>query len=157
MTDNWTLADKIADLDDRALLSKDAAAPLLRHVLRGADELRVMEDRRALKEQERAAHLATAADTEPGRRLEAAREALKIAKEKALKCPEVAEAKAAVREAKAKADALPAAVMARQTTREIRELDEATKQKRRDMVAALFGRKAPVIVESAAMKLLPPE
>lgn len=150
-----TLGDRLAHLD-LARRAKPSDLPgLLRHALCEADSIAAAEDIRRIRERDLAAIADRLVQTEEHQRLEAAKEALKVAKKKALDVPEVRDAKAVLTIAKAAVSALPDAVEAKRLAKEIASDVETIRTRRRSLVEGIFRRQAPTIFVDAAAPALP--
>lgn len=138
-------ADKLSHQDELGRLEPKAAGPLFRFALREADQLSTLATKEKELDDQRAVLLSRVIASDQFKAAEAAKEKLKLAKKKALDVPEVKLAKATVDELSAIVKALPAMVESKRITKEIKELTEAQRARRSELVDALFKRKPRVI------------
>lgn len=148
----WTNADKAADL---VPLTPAEAVSLTEDLFTQRDVLQQGQRKLAAKKEVLKGVVDLVLETQEHKEVEAAKERLKVAKERALDTPDVLKAKADLEAAKKKLGNVAVHREAKALTKEVKEIETANWELRRAMIEKLTGKRVQYVLP-AAPQALPP-
>lgn len=148
----WTNADKAADL---VPLTPAEAVSLTEDLFTQRDVLQEGQRKLAEKKEKLAAVVGTVLETIEHQEVEALKEKLKLAKERALDCESVKNAKLALEAAKKKLGNVAAHREAKVLTKQVKEIETANWQLRQAMVDKLFGKRIQYVLPATPQLAAP--
>lgn len=154
---SWTLADKEADA---VAITPAEAAHLAGELFTQRDVLQENEAKLRARRNDLARVVDLVLETEESKEVEAAKERLKLAKERALDTPEVQKAKADLEAAKRKLGTVAVHREAKAITKEVKQIETANWELRRALIEKLTGKRVqyvlPAAPQASAPAQLPP-